>query len=77
MPICIGNKKIKSLNDKVLLIALADDLNWNQRMQLALAIARVLEYLQCHNPLYQLRFVHPALIMLDQVGHLWFYSCSR
>ncbi|XP_050287439.1 probable serine/threonine-protein kinase PBL1 isoform X1 [Quercus robur] len=43
-----------------------DDLNWNQRMQLALAIARVLEYLQCHNPLYQLRFVHPALIMLDQ-----------
>ncbi|KAK9997297.1 hypothetical protein SO802_021983 [Lithocarpus litseifolius] len=42
-----------------------DDLNWNQ-MQVALAIARVLEYLHCHNPLYQLRFVHPALIMLDQ-----------
>nr|XP_023873608.1 probable serine/threonine-protein kinase PBL16 [Quercus suber] len=35
-------------------------------MQLALAIARVLEYLHCHNPLYQLCFVHPALIMLDQ-----------
>ncbi|KAL4627200.1 hypothetical protein ACB092_05G151100 [Castanea dentata] len=43
-----------------------DDLNWNQRMQVAIAIARVLEYLHFHNPVYQLRFVHPALIMLDQ-----------
>ncbi|KAF3942810.1 hypothetical protein CMV_030565, partial [Castanea mollissima] len=43
-----------------------DDLNWNQRMQVALAIACVLESLHCHNPIYQLCFVHPALIMLDQ-----------
>ena len=60
----------------VLLIVFSDDLNWNQRMQVALAIAHVPEYLHCHNPLYQHCFDHPALIMLDQVGHLWFSSCS-
>ena len=75
MPISLRKKK--NPNDKVLLIAFADDLNRNQRMQVALAIARVLGYLICHDPLYQLRFVHPALIMIDQVSHLWFSSCSR
>lgn len=52
---------------KSALIAFADDLTWKQRMQVASAIARVLEHLHCQNPPYLLHFVHPALIMLDQV----------
>ncbi|XP_030970264.1 probable serine/threonine-protein kinase PBL21 [Quercus lobata] len=58
----------QTLRSKDTLLNLIDkeDLNWNQRMQVALAIAHVLEYLHCHNPLYQHCFVHPALIMPDQ-----------
>ncbi|XP_030968752.1 probable serine/threonine-protein kinase PBL21 isoform X1 [Quercus lobata] len=52
--------------DTLINITDKDDLTWKQRMQVASAIARVLEHLHCQNPPYLLHFVHPALIMLDQ-----------
>ncbi|XP_075665667.1 putative serine/threonine-protein kinase PBL21, partial [Castanea sativa] len=59
---------VYDLRSKDTLINLTDkdDLTWKQRMQVASAIARVLEHLHCQNPPYLLHFVHPALIMLDQ-----------